>query len=667
MNRLGAETSPYLRQHRDNPVDWFPWGPEAFEEARRLDRPVLLSIGYSACHWCHVMAHESFEDPATAAVMNDLFVNVKVDREERPDVDAIYMQAVQAFTGRGGWPMTVMMTAEGRPFFAGTYFPPDRFVTLMQRIDELWRTDRASLFEQGDRLVEAIERIDTVAPAEQLPGIDVVDAALDQWRNTHDHEWGGFGEAPKFPPSMAVDALLRAWHRTGADDLRSMALDTLDAMAAGGMYDHLEGGFARYSTDRQWLVPHFEKMLYDQALLLRAYTQGWLAGRREAHLQVVEETVGYILDRLAHPEGGFFSAEDADSEGEEGRFYVWTPEQVAAAVPDPGLRADISEWYGITEAGNWDGVSVLRRPLGTPLARPADIERARTMLADARTGRLRPGLDDKILTEWNALLVGSLADAGAAFGRPDWVAAAERCAGFLLAGLRSPDGRWLRSWQGGRARHLAYAVDLAALVDGFTRLGEATGTARWIDEAIAAARQLLDLFWDDEKGNLFTTGSDAETLVTRPRDIIDDATPSASSLAAVAFLRLWALTGRRDYLDRSEDILRAVGQLVERQPTAFAHLLGAIELRSLGPTEIVIVGDEPELVEAATSTYRPHAVLAWGEPYMSPLWEGRDAGRAYVCQGYACQTPATTPADLHAQLSSPYPKFGRQSPDSGPA
>ena len=534
MNRLSEETSPYLRQHRDNPVHWYPWGPEAFAEAQMTDKPVLLSVGYSACHWCHVMAHESFEDEATAAVMNELFVNVKVDREERPDVDAIYMHAVQAFTGRGGWPMTVMMTAEGRPFFGGTYFPREQFVTLMERVGEMWRDRRVELFEQGDRLVEALERFDRIPAGEDLPGIDAVGRALDGWRAEYDPEWGGFGRPPKFPPTMAIETLLRRSSLEGDTSLADIALHTLDAMAAGGMYDHLGGGFARYSTDREWLVPHFEKMLYDQALLLRAFTQGWLVGRSADHAQIVEETIDYCVRDLRHKGSGFFSAEDADSEGVEGRFYVWTPDQVAAVVGADGA-SEVWEWWDVQPGGNWEGVTVLRRPVGAGLRRSAELETARLALLDARSARVRPGLDDKVLTEWNGLMVGALADAGLAFGRDDWVKLAAETADFLLAELRDSDGRWLRSWQDGRARLLGYAADVAAVMDGFTRLAEASGKARWIDEAVAAARQLVDLFWDEERGGVFTPGSDADPLVTRPKDLLDNATPAANSLAAVGF------------------------------------------------------------------------------------------------------------------------------------
>jgi len=605
------------------------------------------------------MAHESFEDGATAAVMNRLFVNVKVDREERPDVDAIYMQAVQAFTGRGGWPMTVMMTAEGRPFFGGTYFPREQFVTLMERVGEMWRERRVELFEQGDRLTEALERFDRIPAGSDLPTLDAVAGALESWRGEFDAQWGGFGRAPKFPPTMAIETILRRSVIDDDPELAHLALHTLDAMAAGGVYDHIGGGFARYSTDPEWLVPHFEKMLYDQALLLRAYTQGWLAGGSDDHAQVVEETIEYCVRDLRHPSGGFFSAQDADSEGVEGRFYVWTPSEVTAAL-GPEAAASVCDWFDVGEGGNWEGATVLRRPVGVGLGRSAELEAARRALLQARSTRVRPGLDDKVLTEWNGLMVGALADAGLAFGRDDWVALAAETADFLLRELRDADGRWLRSWQDGRARILGYAADVAAVMDGFTRLAEASGDARWIDEAVAAARQLVDVFWDDEAGGVFTPGSDADPLVTRPKDLLDNATPAANSLAAVGFMRLWALTGRRELLDRADAILRLLAPLLQQSPTAFAHALGAVEMRVEGPKEIVVVGDSAaaaDLVAAAGGSFRPGAVLAWGEPFMSPLWEGRDADRAYVCQGYACQQPATTPAELTAQLTAP--KFGR--------
>jgi uncharacterized protein len=665
VNRLADETSPYLRQHADNPVDWYPWGDEAFAAARRDDRPVLLSVGYSACHWCHVMAHESFEDPEIAALMNDLFVNIKVDREERPDVDEIYMEAVQALTGQGGWPMTVFLTPDGRPFFGGTYFPSTRrggmiaFPELCRRIDELWRTRRPDIDSQAGQLTAALGRSVLVEPADGSPGGDALEAAVKALRQQHDDARGGFGGAPKFPQAMSLDLLLRAVARRPVPDadIPGVVETSLDAMASGGIYDHLGGGFARYSVDAVWLVPHFEKMLYDQSLLVRAYLHGWQALGHERYRQVLDETVGYVLRDLRHPEGAFFSAEDADSEGEEGRFYVWTPDQVVAALDgDRDLADEVMAFYGVTPGGNFEGRTILNRIHArgggaVDLARPPRIEEARARLFAAREHRVRPGLDDKVLTEWNGLMLAALAEAAAATGRRDWLDAAVGTGEFLLRSLRREDGRWLRSWQArGGARHLAYAADHAALVDAFVRLAEATGEARWLDAASSTADALLDLFWDEERGGVFTNGSDAEQLVARNKDLMDNATPSANSLAAVALLRLAALTGEERYRDRAERILRLAGSLATQHPTAFGHLLAAVDLAVNGIDEVVVAGDRPDLVEVVQSRFLPGAVLAWGERYASPLWEGRDDGRAYVCRNYACRLPAEDPEALAAQL-----------------
>ncbi|HEX6236194.1 MAG TPA: thioredoxin domain-containing protein [Acidimicrobiales bacterium] len=675
-NRLAAETSPYLRQHADNPVDWYAWGDEAFAEARRRDVPVLLSVGYSSCHWCHVMAHESFEDPEVAALMNDLFVNVKVDREERPDVDEVYMEAVQALTGQGGWPMTVFLTPDGRPFFAGTYFPrePRRgmvsFPDLCRRVDEVWRDRRDALDVQADRITETLGRASQLAPAGGVPGEDALDTAFEALRRQHDDAWGGFGGPPKFPQAMSLDGVVRHVARTGSAPAHTMIETSLDAMASGGIYDHIGGGFARYSVDGTWLVPHFEKMLYDQALLARLYLHAWQVTGHERYRQVLDETVGYVLRDLRHPDGGFFSAEDADSEGVEGKFYVWTPDDVVAALAgdtDDGDQIatpdEVMEFYDITAAGNFEGRSIPNRIRARgQLARPPRIEAARRRLFAARERRVRPGLDDKVLTEWNALMLSSLAEAAAATGRDDWLRAAVANGEFLVRSLRRDDGRWLRSWQAdggasrshgrsGRARHLAYAADHAALVDAFVRLGEATGEARWLDEARAVADDLVRLFGDDERGGVFTTGSDAEALVTRTKDLMDTATPSANSLAAVGLLRLAALVGDDTYRSHAEAILRLTGPLAAEHPTAFGHLLLAVDLAAHGIDEIVVAGDRPDLVRAVHERFLPSAVLAWGERYDSPLWAGRDDGRAYVCRNYACRLPATDVDTLVDQLA----------------
>ena len=646
MNRLAGESSPYLRQHAGNPVDWYPWGDEAFEAARQRDVPVLLSVGYSACHWCHVMAHESFESPPTAAVMNELFVNVKVDREERPDVDAVYMEAVQSLTGSGGWPMTVFLDHEGRPFYGGTYFPPTSrhgmpaFVDLLHAVDDAWRTKRDELAAQAAELTAAIRRSASVGgPRAELPDGTVLEEAVEQLRRALDPQFGGFGRAPKFPQTMSLDLLLR---RRVIDPV----VLSLDAMAAGGIYDHLGGGFARYSVDHRWLVPHFEKMLYDQALLARVYLHAWQATGFSRYRQVLDETVGYVLRDLASPGGGWCSAEDADSEGEEGKFYVWSLDE----LQEVGGQA-AAEWYGATRGGNFEGHNILFRPLGGELARPAEIEQARQALFERRSHRVRPGLDDKVLTEWNALFLSTLAEAALATGRDDWRAAAVANGEFLLRELRRDDGRWLRSWQRDTgARHLAYAADHAALVDAFTRLGEASGEARWIDAARDTALALLALFWDQRGGALFTTGHDAEALVARQKELLDNATPGANSMAAHALLRLAALTGETDLADAADHILGLLGPSAGAHPTAFAHLLGALDLRLTGITEIAVVGDRPDLLDVVRSTWRPDAVLAWGEPYDSPLWHDRTPGHAYVCRNFTCEQPTTTADELRAQL-----------------
>ena len=658
-NRLAQETSPYLRQHADNPVDWYPWSEEAFARARAEDKPVLLSVGYSACHWCHVMAHECFEDEATAALMNELFVNIKVDREERPDVDAIYMDAVQAMTGSGGWPMTVFLAPDGRPFFGGTYFPRPTFVDLLGQVATVWRSRRDELEGQADQLAEAIRRhagfaSDGRASAAGALSPSLLEGSYQALRGAHDPEWGGFGRAPKFPQPAMIELILRGYRHQPEPDLLAMATTTLDAMASGGIYDHLAGGFARYSTERTWLVPHFEKMLYDNALLSRVYLHAWQITGEARYLQVVDETFGYLLaPPMRSAAGGIHSAEDADSEGVEGRFYVWSEEEMRAVGGDQAV-----DWYGATRAGNWEGTNILRRPVRGDLMRPPGVEAARAALVAVRAGRVRPGLDDKVVTEWNAMAVAALAEAGVAAARDDWVDAAVEVATFLTSSLRrAGDGRWLRSWQGGRAgRNLAYAVDYAWLVEAFTRLSEATGQARWMAAGIEAADQLLALFWDDEQGGLFTTGSDGERLIVRGKDTYDGATPSANSVAAVALLRLAALTGSSRYGDAGRRILELMEPVMATQPLAATNFLAAADLLQSGVTEIAVTGDRPDLVGAVQGRYLPNAVLAWGEPYPSPLWEGREgpehAGQAFVCRDYACLAPVDRTEDLVAALAT---------------
>jgi uncharacterized protein YyaL (SSP411 family) len=658
-NRLAAESSPYLRQHADNPVDWFPWGAEAFDEARARDVPVLLSIGYSACHWCHVMAHESFEDDATAALMNRVFVNVKVDREERPDVDAIYMEAVQALTGHGGWPMTVLLDHDQRPFWGGTYFPKVRrggmpsFTEVCEAIDDLWRNRRDELHEQAGQLAEALRHSAAAQPGAALPDGGVLRAAAAQLVERTDPEHGGFGHAPKFPQPSSLEVLALVAHLDGDAASGAALRRTLDAMAAGGIYDHLGGGFARYSVDRGWLVPHFEKMLYDQALLVQTYLHAWQVTGAAAHRQVLDETITYVLRDLAQPGGGFAAAEDADSEGVEGKFYVWTPAQLREALGDDALVGAAASWWGVTEGGNFEGATILHRPLGATLERPAEIEEARRLLLAARSERVRPGLDDKVLAEWNGLFLAALAEAALVCGDETWTNAAVACGEFLLANLRAADGSWHRSWQADAgARHDAVAADLAALVDAFTRLAELTGAGRWVDEAEQVAGELLEQHWDDEHGGFFTTARRAPALVARAKDLLDNATPSANSAAAVALLRLGALTGETRWQDAAEATLRLQMGVAARHPTAVAHALAAVPLLDPGTVEIVLPGDVAELRAVVVEAWRPGAVLAWGTRPGSPLFEGRTEGSAYVCRGNVCGLPATDPESLRAQLTT---------------
>ncbi|GAC1586460.1 MAG: thioredoxin domain-containing protein [Acidimicrobiales bacterium] len=664
-NRLAHESSPYLRQHADNPVDWYPWGPEAFDRARREDKAVLLSVGYSACHWCHVMAHESFEDPAVAAVMNDLFVNIKVDREERPDVDAIYMEAVQAMSGSGGWPMTVFMYPDGRPFFGGTYFPKSSghgrpgFTDLLNAVNEAWTTSREDIEAQAAQLTEAIQARTAVdAPAagaevgvspEMLRGTYAALAAA------HDGQWGGFGRAPKFPMTTNLELLLRAYVHNRDEATMTMVTTTLDAMASGGIYDHLGGGFSRYSVDAFWMVPHFEKMLYDNALIPRPYLHAWQLSGDDRFRQVVEETVGYVLRDLRSPAGGLYSAEDADSEGEEGKYYVWRPEEIAAVLGDDA--AAVEQWYGVTKSGNFEGSNILHRPVRGELLRPHAIEDGRRRLLEARGNRIRPGLDDKVLTEWNAMFVATLAEAGAALGRTEWVTEAETIADFLIGALRRNDGRWHRAWQQESGpKHLAYAVDYAHLIDAFTRLAEASGRATWITEARAVADGLLALFWDDADGGVFTTGTDGEGLLVRTKDVFDGATPSANSVTAAAMLRLGALTGEQRYTDAGHAILRLLHAHLSHHPTAVTAAVAAVDLVVTGITEIVVSGERPDLLDAVRSRYLPNAVLSWGEAFDSPLWEGRRPGdpgvsdAAYVCRDFVCALPAREASVLVEQI-----------------
>jgi uncharacterized protein YyaL (SSP411 family) len=668
-NRLANESSPYLLQHRDNPVDWYPWGHEALERARREDRPILLSVGYAACHWCHVMERESFEDEATASLMNEHFVNIKVDREERPDIDSIYMEAVQAMTGQGGWPMTVFLTPHGAPFYGGTYFPPtDRhglpsFKRLLQGVAEAWGRDRADIEERGGALAEHIGAAARLTPAQEIRSETILDEARQGLAGVFDHDYGGFGVQPKFPQPMTIDFLLRraAQGDAGAGD---MARLSLDAMAAGGMFDQLGGGFCRYSVDRYWLVPHFEKMLYDNAQLLRTYARSHLATGSERHRAVAAATAAWMLEEMRAPEGGFWSSLDADSEGEEGKFYLWSLDEVRDAA-GADVDAAIAHW-GFTEAGNFEGRNIPVHQNGS--ADPEAVARARSALLERRAQRVRPGTDDKVLTAWNGLAAAALAEAGGALDVPEWTAAAAEAMNFVLDRLRV-EGRLMRSFSGrhgdGVVKHLGCCEDYAFVVEACIALYEATHDPTWLERAIEAADEALRLFFDGERGGFFTTGTDAEELVARPKDLFDNAIPSANSVLALQLQRLFSITGRAAYLDAAERTLRLVAQVVGRSPSGFGHMLEAVDYYASEALEIVIVGDSRTpgtraLVDPVRHRYLPNKVLIVSEARAEdvdriPLLAGRagvERPTAYVCRRGACRLPVTSPDDLVAELTS---------------
>ena len=658
-NRLAAATSPYLLQHADNPVDWYEWGDEAFRRAREEDRPILLSVGYAACHWCHVMERESFEDADIARLMNERFVCIKVDREERPDIDAIYMDAVQAMSGRGGWPMTVFLTPDGRPFFAGTYFPPeDRhgmpgFPRVLEAIAAAWRDRRDELVGQGQRVVEAIGR----GPGSSTEPLTetALREALSGLRTAFDQEWGGFGGAPKFPQPITLELLLRCHHR-GWEGAIDMVTRTLDRMAAGGIHDHAGGGFHRYAVDRTWLVPHFEKMLSDNAQLATAYLQAWQVTGRELYGEVARTTLDFLLRELRHPEGGFFSSIDADSEGEEGRFYVWGWDELVDVVGE-----DVAEALGAGPEGNWEGRNVLWRP-----SEEAEVsEEVVRRLLEVRSRRVRPATDDKVLAGWNGLTISAFALTGRALGAPDYVDAASAAAEFVLSSLRRGDGRLLRSWRDGRTSGPAYLDDHALVAAACLDLYETTFDVRWFEEARSLADAILRLF-ADPAGGFFQAGEDGERLVLRPKELFDTAVPSGSSAAADLLLRLSLLTGEAEYERAAVSAVRLVHDLMARAPTALAHALGALD-RYVGPSkEIAVVGDPDDratgaLLDAVRRRYLPNVVVAAAAPDDTdaakavPLLEARETvdGRpaAYVCERFVCQRPVTDPDELAAQLA----------------
>ncbi|HEX5727469.1 MAG TPA: thioredoxin domain-containing protein, partial [Longimicrobiaceae bacterium] len=649
-NRLANETSPYLLQHADNPVDWYPWGPEALERSRAEDRPILLSVGYSACHWCHVMERESFEDADTAALMNELFVNVKVDREERPDLDSIYMNAVQQMTGHGGWPMTVFLTPGGEPFYGGTYYPPEprhgmpSFRQVLVAVAEAWRERREAVDASAHELADALRQGSALrAPPSPLETA-LLDRAFYSLAARFDPHYGGFGGAPKFPQPMNLEFMLRQWRRTGNPDALRQVETTLRSMAAGGIYDHLGGGFARYSVDARWLVPHFEKMLYDNALLARAYLHAWQATGADDYRRVVEETLGWATREMRDPQGGFYSALDADSEGVEGKFYLWTPDEVDALLgPEDGPL--FRRYYDVTAAGNFEGENILNTPrepeavaaeAGVSPARLAQaLARGRDVLYAARAERVWPGRDDKVLTAWNAMMIQAFAEAARALESEAYRETAVAAAEFLLRELRA-GGRLLRTWRAGRAGPIpAFLDDHALLAEALLALYEATWDPRWVAEARTLADAMLDLFWDEAEGVLHDTARDAETLVVRPRDPFDNAVPSGNSAAVMALLRLAELTGEERYAAVARTVLESMAELLARLPAGFGHLLCALDFHLAVPREVAFAGTpgQPEtdaLLRVAARAFLPNTVFALRRPEQGdeaaeliPLLEGR--------------------------------------------
>ena len=666
-NRLARETSPYLLQHAHNPVDWYPWGEEAFARARAEDRPVLLSVGYSACHWCHVMERESFEDPTIAALMNRHFVNVKVDREERPDVDHIYMQAVQSLTGRGGWPMTMFLAPDGKPFYGGTYFPPeDRhglpgFPRLLAAIAEAWRNRRHEVEEAGRQISDQLGQAERLRGSAQLLTDDVLFAAFQSLSGQFDDADGGTQGAPKFPQPMIWNFALRMWKRTGNARARQMVTTTLTRMARGGMYDQLGGGFARYSVDDHWLVPHFEKMLYDNAQLASLYLDGWLAFGDPEYRRIAEETLDYVRREMTDAAGGFYSAQDADSEGHEGKFFVWTADEIRSLLP-PREAQEALHYWGVDRGPNFEDANIL---FIAEAPAPERMLAVRRRLFEARERRVHPGRDDKVLAAWNGLACRAFAEAGRALGRADYVTTALRNAEFLVGAMRG-EGRLLRTWKGGEAKLNAYLEDHAMVAMALLAVYEATFDRRWLDEARELADTMLALFWDEALDGFYDTGVDHEPLIVRPRNLYDNAVPSGSAVAIEVLLRLALLLGERRYEGVALRALRPMADLMSRHALGFGRFLCALDFH-LGPVaEVALIAPSgagwSPLVEEVFRRYLPNRVVAGAvasDPRMAtglPLLEGRGAvdGQvtAYVCRSYVCEMPTTDPAALARQLET---------------
>jgi len=685
-NRLANESSPYLLQHQNNPVGWYPWGAEALEAARREDKPIFLSIGYSACHWCHVMEHESFENDAIARVLNENFVPIKVDREERPDLDQIYMNAVQMLTGHGGWPMSVFLTPDLKPFYGGTYWPPQSsrgmpgFDQILAAVIDAWKNRREQALTAADQLTAELQNVGQVAggDADEL-NLDLIDAAVGQLRRVFDNTYGGFGQAPKFPHPMDLQLLVRVAQRSGQQGPLDMVRLTLDRMAAGGIYDHLGGGFARYSVDAQWLVPHFEKMLYDNALLAGAYLDAHLVTGDANYARVLRETLNYVIREMTDPAGGFYSTEDADSEGHEGLFYTWTPDEIDAVLGEE-RGAAFGRVYDVSDVGNFEGRNILNLPktlvqcaailTREPHELAAELAESREKLFGAREKRVRPGRDDKVIVAWNGLMIDAMARAGAGLNEPEYVITASEAASFILSRMRGDDGRLLHTWRGGSAKLNAYLDDYASLANSLVTLYEASFNERWIDEAVALMDIVLRDFTDPVGGGFFYTAADHEKLIARSKELTDSSTPSGNGLAATVLLRLGRLLGRADYLDAAERTLAAAAPTMQRSPLAAGQMLLALD-RYLGPAnELVLVGDmgrseTKDAIAAIHRRYLPRSVIAARDfrqsdadgaqsSHLDEIFTGKESSDGqpvlFVCQNFACQEPVIGLAAIGSQL-----------------
>ena len=682
-NRLINETSPYLLQHAHNPVDWYPWGDEALQKARDEDKPILVSIGYSSCHWCHVMERESYEDERIASVMNDLYVNIKVDREERPDVDGIFMTAVQALSGHGGWPLNVFLTPDGKPFYGGTYYPPEErqgmpaWLNVLESVHDAYRERRVEVVASADQLMARMREMSPREQSEEPLTEDILQQAFQSLSGMYDEEHGGFGDAPKFPQPTVLEFLLRHHVRNKDDASLQMLESTLQVMARAGIYDQVAGGFHRYATDAEWQVPHFEKMLYDNALLSRVYLHAYQVTKNPFYRRIVEETLDYVLREMRDSKGGFYSAQDADSEGVEGKFYVWTPAEIAEALGEEDANL-VEHVYGVTEAGNFEGSNILHLPddldavaetLGlTSAALEERMSSVKAALLTKRNERVAPQTDDKVLVVWNGMMARSLAEAGAVLERQDYREAAVDCVSFLLDNVRDEDGRLLRTYRAGKAHLKGYLDDHALLTDALLAVYEMTFDARWLFEAKSLATAMVDLFWDESEGIFYDTGRDHEELIVRPRELLDSAVPSGLSSATDVLLKLSDLVDEADFRRKATATLRTVQDFLGRAPQGMGQWLCDLDFYVSPPKEVVLIGprhreDTEAMLREIYATYRPTTIVVGAGPdglaevESLPLFEAREmignAPTVFVCENYACMLPATTPEALAGQLAGP--------------